>query len=174
MYIYDYKIFEELTHKEVFKDLSKPKRKHSKKVAKFVKQLTNDKDVEDAAYYHDYIERVGYDEKLKDILSFKSFNLVNILTHEYEEENVLVDLKLKLSEINNKEVIENVIILKICDRTDNLLKRRKKGDLSKKYIKKSAKLIQYLYDLSENRKPLETFILENLNKIPKLIKRLKL
>jgi len=159
----------ELLDSKAMKDLKKSKQKHSKRVANLTRQLSLSEDVYNAAFYHDYLERVGNHNRLTRVISFRSYTLVNILTHK-EDVDTLSDLKKKMKFIS-KGLREEVIIIKICDKTDNLIKRKQDGELKKKYIYKSADLINYLYRLSENKSQLKSFIKKNLfSEIPKLEK----
>jgi hypothetical protein len=76
--------------------------------------------------------------------------------------STLSDLKMKFPTFSDS-FKNDVIYIKLCDRTDNLNKRVKSGDLSKRYINKSIKLIQYLYDnYIGNKEKIKNFILINL------------
>lgn len=173
MYILSYKLFEKKIdyNKNVFNDLNKSKRKHSKRVAKLVSELTHDNEVIKSAYYHDYIENVGNYDKISKVLSPKSLLLVRILTHD-SDTDVFQDIVSKINNTNDINIIEDIITLKICDRVDNLISKNKRGRLTKSYIRKSVKLLYYLYTLSNNKNNLRTFLCKYLNEIPKLIKKL--
>lgn len=156
-------------HTYQIKDLKvMPNRKinHSKNVAKLVKTLTNSIDVYDAALYHDYLERGGKEKKAKKVLSYYAHKLVLALTKQKfkntKKISTLDDLKMKFETFSNT-FKNDVIYIKLCDRTDNLNKRMKSGKISKKYIKKSIDLIQFLYDnYIGDKDKIKNFILENL------------
>ena len=108
------------------------------------------------------------------MLNYYTYELVKALTHK-EDEKTLDALKLNL--IGKPQYFVNdIVIIKIADRTDNLNTRVKEGRLKKKYIKKSAKLIQHLYDIYKGDKQnLKDFIENNiLSIVPELKDKLVL
>ncbi|CAG7581543.1 MAG: putative hydrolase [uncultured marine phage] len=154
------------------KELKKAKRDHSKRVADLTKQLSNSEDIYNAAYYHDYLERSGNREKMGEVLSFYSHTLVILLTNK-EGEDALHSLKKKLKG-SNKKIKDDTIIIKTCDRIDNLLKRKREGKLTKKYIRKSADLFKYMYNNYSRQKQLKKFIKKNLlSEMPELRRFIK-
>lgn len=148
------------------KKLSKKKLKHSKRVAKLVKELSDSNDVYNAALYHDYLEVGGKMKKLDSIISYESFKLVLALTKK-DTDGTIETIKKRLSG-ENQSFINDVIKIKLCDRYDNLRKRNKKGELKGKYLNRSIELIQYLYDkyIGMDKYIIEKFIEEYVFTIP--------
>ena len=124
--------------------LSKKKIKHSKRVAKLVKTLSDSDDVYYAALYHDFIEGGGDLKNLNKTSTYQSFRMILALTKN-DGDDTLGSLKKNLFGQEQK-FINDVIKIKLCDRYDNLKKRNKNDELSKKYLKKSIKLVRYLYE----------------------------
>ena len=162
--------------------MNKRKVKHSCKVAELTTALTSSEDVYNAALYHDYVERGGTLEELKKVVTPYSYALIMALTKtetDYEEasgKNVTLDvLKSKLLVIP-EHMRHDLIIIKIADRTDNLRKRLKAGDLSKHYLRKSAELIQFLFNAytGSDKKKVRKFIDKHIiEKFPKIRKRVE-
>jgi hypothetical protein len=139
------KLFEKFVDTLPIKNvMSKSKFEHSKRVASLVKQLSDSIDVYNGALYHDFLERGGSEIQTKSILSYYTYQLVNALSHR-DDEDTLEALKRNLND-KSQLFINDIVIIKLGDRTDNLITRVKEDRLKKKYIKKSAKLIQFLYD----------------------------
>lgn len=166
------KLFEKfITSRPIRKVMSRYKYKHSKRVANLTKELTNSEDVYNSALYHDFLERGGKAEDTKKVLSFNSYQLILTLSHD-EDEDTLTAL---MNSLHGKpqEFINNIVYIKLCDRTDNLKTRFNNDRLKNKYIKKSAKLIQFLYDSFEGDKSiLDSFIEKHIfSIIPKMIER---
>ena len=163
------KLFEKfITSRPIRKVMSRYKYKHSKRVANLTKEFTNSEDVYNSALYHDFLERGGEKSETRKILSFSSYELVLALSHD-EDEDTLESLKTSLHD-KPQEFINNIVYIKLCDRTDNLKTKFSNDNLKSKYIKKSSKLIQFLYDSFEGDKtPLDSFIEKHIfNIIPKM------
>jgi len=163
------KIFEKfITSRPIRKVMSRYKYKHSKRVANLTKELSNSEDVYNSALYHDFLERGGKIEDTRKVLSFHSYQLVLALSHD-EDEDTLTSLKIALQD-KPQEFINDIVCIKLCDRTDNLKTRLDEDRLKRKYIKKSTKLIQYLYDSFEGDKSiLDSFIEKHIfSIIPKM------
>ena len=133
-----------VTTKPIKKVMSKSKLKHSKRVANNTKYMIYSEDVYNSALYHDFIEKGGDTNILKSIVSEYSFQLIDTLTHNIDDD-VLSILKTKLIGKNTK-FVNDIIIIKLSDRADNIKRKSKEGILTKKYVQKSVELIQYLYD----------------------------
>jgi len=122
---------------------------HSKRVALLTKKLSNNIDIYNAALYHDFLERGGKENKMRNIISFYSYRLVKALTKDSYNKNLyndtLEDIKINFT-IYSENFKNDIIIIKLCDRVDNIKQRLKKNKLKKSYLKKSVELIQYLYD----------------------------
>jgi len=124
--------------------LSSNKFKHSKRVGGLTKQIKDDKDIYSAAVYHDFLERGGVETEILPILSTYALELVKALSSETNDD-VLINLKNVLSG-KSKVFINDILIIKLCDRSDNLKKRAKKDILGKGYVRKSAELIQWIWN----------------------------
>lgn len=163
------KLFEKfVSSKPIKKVMSRYKYEHSKRVANLTKELTISEDVYNSALYHDFLERGGKIEDTRKILSFYSYQLILALSHE-EDEDTLTSLMIKLQG-KSQEFINNIVYIKLCDRVDNLKTRFINNKLKSKYIKKSSKLIQFLYDSFEGDKSiLDSFIEKHIfSIIPKM------
>ena len=157
--------------------------KHSCKVAEIVKLFTDSEDLYQAALYHDYIERGGKKEELLHLISPYATELVMHLTKtedlaaQVEDDNETLAI-LRLAIENLPESVRNdIVVIKVADRADNLRKREKKGELSKGYIKKSAELVEYLFNsyTGANKKAFKKFIKKNFLSVhPKVEKMTKL
>ena len=148
--------------------MSRYKYKHSKRVASLVKELSDSNDIYYSALYHDFLENGGDEKKSKKILSYYAYQLVDCLSHDDKEDTQTA--LMNCLEGKPQQFINDIVFIKICDRTDNLNTRFVNDRLKKKYIKKSSKLIQFLYDSFEGDKTiLDSFIEKNiLNVIPKM------
>jgi hypothetical protein len=163
------KLFEKfISSRPIRKTMSRYKYKHSKRVANLTKELSKSEDVYSGALYHDFLERGGDDKKSMDILSFHSYQLVKTLSHDDDEDT----LQALMNSLEGKpqEFINDIVYIKLCDRTDNLKTKFNNDRLKNKYIKKSSNLIQFLYDSFEGDKTqLESFIEKHIfNIIPKM------
>ena len=166
------KLFEKfISRRPVRKVMSLYKYEHSKRVAKLTKELSSSDDVYYGALYHDFLEKGGSEEESKKVLSFKSYELIISLSHD-DDEDTLTALITSLQD-KPQDFINNIIYIKLCDRTDNLKTRFSNDKLKNKYIKKSAKLIQFLYDSFEGDKSiLDSFIEKHIfSIIPKMIEK---
>jgi hypothetical protein len=152
--------------------LPNKKLKHSKRVAELTKLLKDDTDIYSAAVYHDFLERGGEVIDMKEILTPYALELVYLLTNQ-DEEDTLYKLKSVLSG-KSKSTINDILIIKLCDRTDNLKKRVQKNILSKNYINKSTELIQWIWDnYTGDKEKMKIFIEDNiLLYIPKINKKI--
>ena len=154
-----YEIF--ITTKYIKKVFSGNKVKHSKRVARETQHITHSIEVYKSALYHDYLEKNGNINTLKSVTSEYSYSLILALSHN-KRDDVLESIKGNLIG-HNKQFINDVVVIKLCDRRDNLGKKFKAKTLSKDYIKKSIKLIQYLYDKYNGDKTLLVkFITNNI------------
>lgn len=125
------------------KVLSDKKFKHSKRVAELTKILKDENYIYSAAIYHDFLERGGTLEELKNLVPKESIEIIEILTNDTDESTIL-KLKSKL-EGKSINVINDVLLIKLCDRCDNLKIRYNNKELKSNYIDKSAELIQWIY-----------------------------
>lgn len=156
--------------KTLKKNMPVQKVKHSKRVANLVKLLTKSQDVYNAALYHDFLERGGSNEKLKNMVSSYSIKLVEFLTY-YDNDvklskNKSLDiLKERFKDLDTKTK-NDIIEIKICDRIDNLLRKKELNKLSNKYLIKSQELFDFLLNSYEGKNnSLLNFIQKNLLKI---------
>lgn len=165
-------LLEYVNMKHVKKVLSEKKLKHSKRVGELTKHIKNDADIYSAAVYHDFLERGGNIEDLEKILTPHALELVQILTNDTNDDTLY---KLKTSLLGKPEnIINEILIIKLCDRSDNLKKRVLKNILTKGYVNKSVDLIQWIWDSYKGDKSvIKNFIINQiLPFIPKLSKKL--
>ncbi len=165
-------LLEYVDMKHVKKILSGNKLKHSKRVGELTKLIKDDKDVYSAAVYHDFLERGGEMKDMSNILTPYALDLVKLLTNE-DNDDTLIKLKNSLSN-KPQTIINDILIIKLCDRCDNLKKRVFKNIITKAYINKSAELIQWIWDSYKGdkiiiKKFIETQILPFIPKISKKI-----
>jgi len=65
----------------------------------------------------------------------------------------------ELQKVNDEDLKNIIILVKLCDRHDNLNKRMKAGKLKEKYKKKSIELINWLLSqYSGKNKPISILI----------------
>jgi len=125
--------------------LGKKKGVHSLKVSSHVSKYSNDPDVIIGALFHDYIERGGkiknlpISKKAKKIIKFLSSESKNLSGVENEPLEHLMNV---VPEIKNEKLKNNIIIVKLVDRYDNLAKRGK--NVSKNYLTKTKDLFSFL------------------------------
>ena len=142
--------------KTLKKNMPIDKVKHSKRVSNLVKILTKSDDVVNAALYHDFLERGGTIDKLKTIISSYSVKLVEFLTNydndaKLSKNKSLDSLKEIFKNIDNKTK-NDIIEIKICDRIDNLLRKKNLDKLTDKYLIKSQELFNFLISSYDGRK----------------------
>jgi 16S rRNA C1402 (ribose-2'-O) methylase RsmI len=136
--------------------LPKGKVNHSKRVAKKLTHLPAT--VQDAALFHDYLERGGSIDDIIDKLHPESVELINLLTNETGE-SVIKHVKNTLNAVENEELRNFLILIKIADRKDNYTKRLRRDTLTKKYKIKTKKLLKYLIaSYTGNKKHLKKVI----------------
>ncbi len=145
--------------KPIKKVLSKSKLKHSKRVANNTTKMVHSEDVYNAGLYHDFLEKGGDVIVLKNIVNEYTYDLIIALSHD-EDGSVLKTIKKNLLG-KDIQFINDIVVIKLCDRADNLKRRLKENNLSKDYVKKSVKLIQHLYDIYQGDK---TTITKFINK----------
>ncbi len=169
---FDNYLLEYVDMKHAKRVLPNKKLKHSKRVGELTKLIKDDVDIYSAAVYHDFLERGGEFTDMEEILSPYALELVQILTNDTDEDT-LHKLKFALSGKPQK-FINDILIIKLCDRCDNLKKREFKNILNKSYIKKSAELIQWIWDSYKGDKTKIKMFIDNtiLPYVPKLAKRL--
>lgn len=144
--------------KTLKKSMPLQKVKHSKRVANLIKLLTTSQDVHNAALYHDFLERGGNIDVLKNKISLYSIKLVEFLTY-YDNDiklskNKSLDiLKDRFKDIDTKTK-NDIIEIKICDRIDNLIRKKELNKLTDKYLIKSEELINFLISSYDGGKSL--------------------
>ena len=82
-------------------------------------------------------------QKIEHMLTPYSMQLVLLLTND-EDVKVLKTLKSKLSAISDSKVKDDVLIIKLCDRIDNLKKKYYTRKMDDNYLNKSNKLFNYI------------------------------
>ena len=156
-FINEYLDTKEMKHAK--KVLPTKKLKHSKRVAELTKLIKDNKDIYSAAVYHDFLERGGDIKDMSKILSPYALLLVKDLTNENDEDTYT---KLKNSLVGKTpSFVNDILTIKLCDRTDNLKKRVFKNSLNKGYLKKSSDLIQFIYDTYSGDKQILLNFMEN-------------
>ncbi len=171
---YEKFLYEYVNMEFATKILSNKKLNHSKRVADLTKLIKDDEDIYAAAVYHDFLERGGDVKDMEQTLTKHALELAHLLTNDEEEDTLL---KLQKALYNKpKNIVNDVLTIKICDRFDNLKKRMVKNELSKKYIKKSSELIQWIWDnFDGDKSKLEDFITKKIFVyIPKISKKVEL
>jgi hypothetical protein len=171
---YENFLYEYVNMEFVSKILSNKKLKHSKRVAELTKLIKDDEDIYAASVYHDFLERGGDVKDMEQTLSKHALELAHLLTNDEDEDTLL---KLQKSLYNKpKNIINDVLTIKICDRFDNLKRKMIKNELSKKYIRKSSELIQWIWDnFDGDKSKLEDFIKKKIFVyIPKISKKIEL
>jgi len=146
------------------KILNDKKLSHSQRVAEMVIELENREDLYQAAFYHDYLERGGNIVKINKLLSPYSIELVKALSRDEGSYDTLENLKLSIKD-KDSQFIQDVFLIKLVDRWDNLITKKQKGELNKKYLKKSRELVSYIYHNypSSNRSKIGDFITNSIN-----------
>jgi len=125
--------------------MGKEKRKHSLEVGKEISKLGLSADAQNAAYFHDYIERGGDVRRLigKLQLSPLSIKIIEMLTGTGDP---LKHMMKVLYDPNIDDETKNLAILvKIADRINNIDRRTDEGRLTKEYLEKSKALLEELF-----------------------------
>lgn len=147
-----------LNIKPARKVLNDKKLSHSQRVAEMVIKLEDREDLYQASFYHDFLERGGGLNKLNNLMSPYSVELIQALSKDEGINDTLESLRSSIEGRDNN-FISDVLLIKLVDRWDNLTTKYNEGDLSKKYIKKSRELIRYIYTNYPNDKSkIESFI----------------
>jgi len=134
--------------------MPKSKRKHSRRVAKSLKKAGAGQIGVYAGLLHDYIENGG------DILSLslhiedlglpdRVVDVVHALSNDEKDAELhpnqpLAHLRLILSNVDDEQLKNIIILAKLSDRLDNLTKRANRGKIGRKYRLKSFELIEWL------------------------------
>ncbi len=147
---------------QVQKTVSKRKLKHCKRVAEKTKKLKKTGVIYSAAAHHDFLE-VGWDyAKLKKRLPEEVMLLVGALTN-IKNIDTLKNLQNNLVG-KEQQFIDDVIIIKLCDRSDNIKTRFLKKCLRKSYVKKTGELVQWLWDnyKGDDKEKIKDFIEDHI------------
>lgn len=166
-------LLEFVDYKQVKSVMPSKKFKHSKRVGELTKLIKDDETVYSAAIYHDFLERGGDIEDMTLILEPHALELVKSLTN-YDNEEPIKKLKEGIIGKDNN-FINDFLIVKLCDRTDNLKKRIMENKLKKDYLKKSVEIIQFIIDnykgdISKIKQFVETQLFPYNDKLRKLIR----
>jgi len=166
-------LLEYVDYKPVKDVMPAKKFKHSKRVGELTKLIKDDEDVYSAAIYHDFLERGDDLEDMGLILKPHALELVEALTN-YDNEEPIKKLREGIIGRDNN-FINDFLIVKLCDRTDNLKKRIMENKLKKDYLKKSVEIIQFIVDnykgdLSKIKQFVETQLFPYNDKLRKLIR----
>lgn len=161
--------------KKKFKNIFSPsKQHHSKRVHEYILELDSTDDMQQAALFHDFIERGGSKDFLRDNLSTMAFKLIKVLTHK-SDKSTLQSLKHHFASLNDEE-LSQAIKLKLADRADNFNSRINNNKLKDKYVNKTSNLLTYLYSVYPYDKAyLNPFITTHfINKSTAIAEKLKL
>jgi hypothetical protein len=125
--------------------MGKEKRKHSIGVGQEIAQLGLSPDAQNAAYFHDYVERGGDVRTLigKLKLSPLSIKIIKMLTGTGDPLQHM--MKVLYDPDIDDETKNLAILVKIADRINNLDRRTEEGKLTKKYLEKSRELLIELF-----------------------------
>ena len=140
--------------------MGKGKRKHSMRVSSNVASVSSDKDVVLGALFHDYVERHPNCKEFECLdelpVSKKSVALIRALSSVNKNINPnaanepLEHMKAVFNPEDPKKllpqgVLNNLVMIKVGDRVDNLNRRiHDEGKVGKGYLKKSIDLISWL------------------------------
>lgn len=127
--------------------MPKFKRKHSKRVANSLAKAGLPGEVVDAGMFHDYIERGGNHDDLRDLeVNDHSMQLIGHMTNPNKDgdDDPLTHLREVIPTIADERLKNHLCLLKSYDRVDNILRRLRKKKLTKSYLKASVKLFTYL------------------------------
>lgn len=161
----------------LLQNMPKSKIKHSKRVAKTLNKAGVNKIGVYAGLLHDYLERGGNIYTLSDHINELGLPpaIVKITTAlSSDEKNAennanepLVHLQNVLKHIEDEELKNVIILIKLSDRLDNLTKRTKRGSISLKYRLKSLELVDWLrYNYTGDDKPLNQLMSKIVKMLP--------
>jgi len=137
----------------LLRKLDKEKRKHSTHVAKRAARIIKNPKVLVGALLHDLMERKpNVFNKYADQIPAEVKDIIEILSVNIDDEEIMDEEGFNVPLEHLKEVFPSleqekrnqIIIIKLCDRLDNLKKRIKEGKVSKNYRKKTKELFRYL------------------------------
>lgn len=159
--------------------MPKSKRRHSRRVAKSLKMAGAGRIGIYAGLLHDYLENGGsilsLSRHIEELgLPYQIIDVVNALSNDEKQADIhpnqpLVHIQQILSNINDEELKNIIILAKLSDRLDNLTKRLKGGKIGKKYKIKSYELIDWLINNYTGKgKPLNKLVRAIQNIMPKV------
>jgi hypothetical protein len=120
-----------------------------------------------AGFLHDYLERGGTAEELSNHIDELGLppEIIRIVTSlSSDEKNTseevynepLQHLKRVIAKLEDQEIIDLIVLIKLSDRIDNLTRKLGDGRISKKYIKKSLEIYRYVRSIYKGEtKPFE-------------------
>ncbi len=119
-----------------------PRRKvrHSNRVAQRLKNAPTE--IQYAALFHDYKERGGNLDHLKEILSPTTIHLIELMS--VDNGSIVGHMEETLNTITDSNLKNFLILIKLADRRDNFIKKGKTGKLTDKYRKRTKNLIRVL------------------------------
>jgi (p)ppGpp synthase/HD superfamily hydrolase len=150
--------------------MSKSKIKHSKRVAKSLSKAGAGKISVYAGLLHDYLERGGdvyaLSQHIDEIgLPREIVDVVRALSNDEKDVNIdsynkpLEHLKSVLNSVEDEELRNIIILAKLSDRLDNLIKRSKRGKIGRRYRDRSFELIEWLQDnYTGKKKPIKRLL----------------
>jgi (p)ppGpp synthase/HD superfamily hydrolase len=114
------KTFSKDKHSGLKRKNDEPYYHHCLRVGDLVSKLTKDSDVISAAYLHDVLEHSNTTEKeLSEVFNEKVVDLVKELTNDIELIKIKGKTNYLIEKINNMS--EDCLLIKLCDRYDNLI-----------------------------------------------------
>jgi DNA primase len=147
------------------KVLNDKKLSHSQRVADMVIKLDNREELYQAAFYHDFLERGGSLNQISKLLSPYSIEIIKALSKDEGDNDTLESLKSSIQG-KDKNLIQDILLIKLIDRWDNISSKLKNGDLNTKYLKKSRELVRFIYQkYPGDKSKIEPFIINNLSPI---------
>lgn len=118
--------------------------KHSQRIGKRMHKLGMPQDAITAGLFHDYSERGGNLAGLD--IPDRSKHLASLMTNPDKsgDDDPLAHLKEVVPLVQDPEVVNHLMLLKMNDRYDNLMRRIKGERLSKDYLRRSQTLLRWL------------------------------
>lgn len=147
-------------HKGVLRNSGNPYHEHPMRVGDMVSQYTDDENVIISSYLHDVLEHgSGTEKEIKEVFNERVFEIIKELTND----NQLIKIKGKLKYIIDKfnTLSEESLLIKLCDRYDNMVDDGRKlvyrvetvnilKNINRPLNKDHKKIITLIRSLTEN------------------------
>jgi (p)ppGpp synthase/HD superfamily hydrolase len=151
------KTFSKDKHSGLKRKNNEPYFHHCLRVGDFVSNLTEDSDVISAAYLHDILEHSNTTEKeLSEIFNDNVVDLVKELTNDPELIKIKGKTNYLIDKINNMS--EDCLLIKLCDRYDNLT------DIGSKPIY-SIETLKLINNINRDLNPSHKKMIELINSV---------